>query len=342
MTAAASTIAPRTDPLVRSLVTIGALILLFLGTQIPLPGFTPDLLRTILFHRVSTARVSIFALGVTPILFARVILEFFRLIAPPLARWAAEPNHAVEWTRIGRGLALVLAGVQAYGVALTFERIAIPGDEIDWGFRLGIVASAVGATALLMTLAELVTRRGFGDGLLILLAAPTVARVPHDLAYLFELTRMGAISVSISFQLIVLVILALALLVAASLIREAGTTVFGGANLDFWPPLLASSVLGPIGAAAMVILGAPYLPTPLIMIVHALALVGLIALFAILRERAGAHQPNRGPVTAIEIIVCAGAAIYAYLFGMSSATAGFGIIAVAAAALSCFSRSVRL
>lgn len=343
MTAAVTTDAPRTDPVVRGLITVGALILLFLGTQIPLPGFNPDLLQKILSHHVSAARVSIFALGVAPILFARVILEFFRLVVPPLADWAAKRDHAVEWTRVGRGLAVVLAGVQAYGVALAFESIVSPSDEVDWSFRLGIVATAVGATAFLIALAELVTRRGFGDGLLILLAAPIVARAPHDLAYLFELSRMGAISVSMFFQLIALVIVALALLVAASLIREPGTSVLSSANLDFWPPLLASSVLGPLGAVALVILGASNLPpTPLILIVHVFALAGLIAFFAILRERAAAHQPNRGPVTAVQIIVCVGAVIFAYMFGISSATAGLGIIAVAAAALSCFSQSVRL
>jgi preprotein translocase subunit SecY len=308
-----------------------------------LPGFSPDLLKQILSHQLSAARVSIFALGVTPILFARVILELLRLIVPPLAGWAARPDHAVQWTRLGRGLALVLAGIQAYGVALALERIANPGDELDWAFHLGIVATAIGATAFLIVLADLVTRRGFGDGLLILLAAPIVAGVPHNLAYLIELGRMGAISLSMMFQPIVLVVVALALLVAASLIREPGTGVFSGANLDFWPPLLASSLLGPLGAVALVFLGASNLPpTALILTVHVFALAALIALFAVLRERAGAHQPNRGPVTAVEIIVCVGAVIFAYMFGMSSATAGLGIIAVAAAALSCFSPSIRL
>lgn len=336
---------PRIDPAVRSLVTIFALILLFIGTHIPLPGLSPDVLQQILSHQLSPARVSIFALGVTPIIVARVILELLRLAIPPLARWAAAPNHTAQWTRIGRGLALFLAGVQAYGVALALAGIANSGDELTWSFPLGIVATAMGATALLIALADFVTRRGFGDGLLILLAAPVVARVPHDLAFLFELGRMGAVSASAIFQSIALIVIAVALLVAASLMREPGPGVLTRANLDIWPPLLASSLLGPLGAVAIVVLGQPYLvPTSMILIVHVLALAVLIALFAILRERADAHQPNRWPITAIEIIVCVGAVIFAYIFGMSSATAGFGIIiiTVVAAALSCFSPSVRL
>ncbi len=345
MTTIVTTYEPRTDPVVRSLVTIGALILLFIGTHIPLPGLNSDLLQQILPHQLSAARLSIFALGVTPILFARVILELLRLAIPPLAVWVAKPDHAVEWARTSRGLALVLAEIQAYGVAAALERIASSADQMDWGFPLGIIATAIGATALLIVLADFVTRRGFGDGLLILLAAPIVARVPYDLAFLVELGRTGAISASTMFEPVVLVVVAVALLVAASLVREPGRGVLAGASLDLWPPLLASSLLGPLGALAIVVLGASNLPpTPLILIIHVVALTGLIALFATLRERAGAHQPNRGPITAVEIIVSVGAVIFAYIFGfgMSSPTAGFAIIVVVTTALSCFSRFVRL
>jgi preprotein translocase subunit SecY len=343
MTTAATTFDSRIDPVVRGLVTIGALILLFVGLHIPLPGLSPEMLQQVLSHQLSPARVSIFALGVTPILFARVILELCRLVIPSLARWAANPEHDGQWTKFGQGLALALAGVQAYGVALAFERVANAGDEMGWDFSVGIIATAVGATALLIALADFVTRRGLGDGLLILLAAPMIARAPHDLMFFFELGRMGAISAAMLPETIVLVVIAVALLAVASLVRDPARGVLAGANLDVWPPLLASSVLGPLGAAAILLLGASNLPpASLVLIIHVLALAGLIALFATLRERAGASQPNRGPVTVVEIAVCVGAVIFAYIFGMTGATAGLAIIVIVAAILSCFSRSVRL
>jgi preprotein translocase subunit SecY len=334
---------PQTEPVARSLVTIGALFVLFAGTHIPFPGLSAELTRRILAFAISPARVSIFALGVTPILSARVILELCRLMIPPLARWVATPVHAAQWTRVDRGLALALAGLQAYGVALAFENIAISADEKGLEFRLGIIATAIGATALLIALADFVTRRGFGDGLLILLAAPMVAQTPHDLGFLMDLSRMGAISAASIFQAVALVVIAIAVLVTASLVREQRLGAVAGAHLDVWPPLLATSALGPLGAAAMLFLGPSNLPSgSLVLIAHVLALAALIALFAALRTRAGAKQPNVEAVTAAEIAVCVGAALFAYVFGMSSAAAGFAIIAIVAAALSCFSRSVRL
>ncbi len=335
---------PRTDPVTRSLVTIGALIVLFLGTHIPLPGLNAELLRRLLLGSSQLGRASIFTLGVTPIILAYVILELCRVAIPALARWAAEPDHAGRWARIGRGLALALAGLQAYGVAVGLESVAGFAEEGGWAFRLGVVATAIGATALLIVLADLVTRRGLGDGLLILLAAPLVARAPHNLAFLIELSRMGAISVGSLLLTLALAAVAIGLLAAASLVRNpARRSGLANAELDIWPPLLATSVLGPLGAAAVLFLAPANLPAaPIVLVVHSLALAGLIALFAALRARAGAAPPNLAAVTAAETGVCVGAALYAYGSGMSSEAAGLWIIVTVAAALSCFSRSVRL
>ncbi len=331
------------DPVTRGLVTIGALIVLFVGTHIPLPGLSAALTQRLSPGASQLGRVSVFALGVTPIIFARVLLELCRVAAPAVARWAAAPDHAAQWTRLVRGLALALAGLQAYGLALQLESVAGFADEGGWAFRLGVVVTAIGATAVLLALADFVTRRGLGDGLLILLAAPLVARAPHSLAFLIELSRMGAISVGSLLLALALAVVAIGLLAAASLVRERGRPSLAGASLDIWPPLLATSVLGPLGAAAVLFLGPVNLPTaPAVLVVHTLALAGLIALFAALRARAGAAAPNLATVTGAEIGVCVGAALYAYDARISSETAGLWIIVTVAAALSCFSRSVRL
>jgi preprotein translocase subunit SecY len=338
---------PRIDPVSRALVTIGALIVLFIGTHIPLPGLSAELLRRIP-PGPPLGRLSIFALGVTPVIFARVILEFLRLTIPRLGRWIATPNQTAEWIRFGRGLALALAGVQAYGVALALENMTGFVDEAGWAFRLGIVVTAVGATALLIALADFVTRNGVGDGLLILLATPVIARATPTFTLWVELGRTGAIPAELPFAAAALTLVALALLVAASLAQPRapgpeGQARLANANLDVWPPLLATSILGLLVAAAALALGRAPLPTSALMIAYTLALAGLIALFAMLRaQAAGARAPNLWPTTIAEMAVCVGAALFAYSFGISSETAGFWIVCAAAAALSCFSRSVRL
>jgi preprotein translocase subunit SecY len=104
----------RPDPVVRGLVTVGALIVLFLGTRIPLPGLNPDLLQRIA-GGAGLGRLSIFALGVAPIIAALAIVELLRSSIPPLGRWAATPDRAARLDALARALALALAAIQAHG-----------------------------------------------------------------------------------------------------------------------------------------------------------------------------------------------------------------------------------
>jgi hypothetical protein len=339
----------RPDPVVRGLVTVGALIVLFLGTRIPLPGLNPDLLQRIA-GGAGLGRLSIFALGVAPIIAALAIVELLRLSIPPLGRWAATPDRAARLDALARALALALAAIQAHGVAELIERIAGFPEAPGWTFRAGIAATAIGATALLMWLGDLVTRYGFGDGLLILLAAPIVAQAPSFLSIWMELSRTGAVPVSLPVAAIILMAIAIVLLVSASLargwsLRRLTGSTLAGARFDVWPPILAATVLGPLVALANRLWGEEPLPQAQLAALHMGVLAALIAFFAILRARvAGAARrpPNLWFVTFAEIVVCVGAMAFTYVYQISSASSGFSIVFVVAAALSCVSRSVRL
>jgi hypothetical protein len=339
----------RRDPVVRGLVTVGALIVLFLGARIPLPGLNPDLLQRI-SGGAALGRLSIFALGVAPVITARAIVELLRLLFPPFGRWAATPDRAARLDALARALALALAAIQAHGVAELIERIAGFPEATGWTFRVGIAATAIGATALLMWLGDLVTRYGFGDGLLILLAAPIVAQAPSVLSIWMELSRTGAIPISLPVAAMILTAVAVVLLVAASLARGWSLKRLTGPNLagarfDVWPPILAATVFGPLVALADRLWRAETLPRAEVAALHMGALAALIALFAILRARLAGdagRPPNLWLVTFSEIVVCIGAMAFAYVYRISSASSGFSIVFVVAAALSCVSRYVRL
>jgi hypothetical protein len=338
----------RPDPVVRGLVTVGALIVLFLGARIPLPGLSPDLLQRI-SGGAALGRLSIFALGVAPVIAALAIAELLRLLIPPFGRWAATPDRAARLDALARALALALAAIQAHGVAELIERIAGFPEAPGWTFRVGIAATAIGATALLMWLGDLVTRYRFGDGLLILLAAPIVAQAPSFLPIWLELSRTGAIPIGLPVAAMILAAGAVVILVAASLARGWSLKRLTGPNLadarfDVWPPILAATVFGPLVAFADRLWRAETLPRAGVAALHMGALAALIALFAILRARAddARRPPNLWFVTFGEIVVCIGAMAFTYVYQISSASSGFSIVFVVAAALSCVSRYVRL
>jgi hypothetical protein len=339
----------RPDPVVRGLVTLGALVVLFLGTRIPLPGLSPDLLQRI-SGGAALGRLSIFALGVAPVIAALAIVELLRVSIPPFGRWAAASDKAARLDALARALALALAAIQANGVAELIERIAGFAEAPGWTFRAGIAATAIGATALLMWLGDLVTRNGFGDGLLILLAAPIVVQSPSYLPIWMELSRTGAIPISLPVAAVILTAVAIVLLIAASLahgwsLKRLTGPNLAGARFEIWPPILAATVFGPLVALADHLSRAETLPRAVVAALHMGALAALIALFAILRARlaSGADRPpNLWLVTFSEIVVCIGAMAFAYVYRISSASSGFSIVFVVAAALSCVSRYVRL
>ena len=197
-------------------------------------------------------------------------------------------------------------------------------------FRLGVVAAIVGATAFLIWLARVMTERGIGDGVLVLLAAPLVAHLPSDAGYAVEIVRTGLAPAWAPLALGALVAAAIALLVASN--RRPR----GDGRLDIWPPLLGTLVFqaltvffhladtdsgngfsAPVGALRLVVLLA--------------AQAGLIWLFAVWRGRATGFSP--APLGA-EILVCCGALLLSLAMGVGGPMSGLWIIVCVAAGLS--------
>ena len=97
--------------------TAGILLVYRLGCQVPIPGRNTGALSR-LSNLLKTETVSVLALGVTPFLSALLIFEFIKLIIPPLARWeTANAKNARRLSRYAYFVALIMAGVQARGVA---------------------------------------------------------------------------------------------------------------------------------------------------------------------------------------------------------------------------------
>ena len=313
-------------------VTLGGLAIYALGSRLWLPGLDPEA-ATRLPIAVDPANLSLFSLGVRPILFGLALAEIARVLMPPLARWAAaEPDHSELLWRAARAFALALAAVQAMGIAPAIERLGdiapFPGPM----FRLGIVAALVGATAFLIWLAGVMTSRGVGDGLLILFAAPFVAHFPYDVANAVNFVRVGLAPAWAPEALVGLAVAAFALLVAS--------TRMGARGLDIWPPLMGTIVFQLLAVAARLadflsqgqvsaIDGA--LPPAIRLLILIAVQAALIWLFALWRGRA--DGADAAPLAA-EILVCSGALLLYLLLGFGGPLSGCWIILTVAAGLS--------
>ena len=305
-------------------VTLCGIAVYELGTRLWLPGLDPDAV-TGLSVSAPSADLSIFAVGVRPILFGLAFVEMARLVLPPLARWAAgSPGRSELLWRTGRLFALALAASQAMSIARAVEGLdgvaPFPGPM----FRLGVVVAIVGATAFLIWLARVMTERGIGDGLLILFAAPFVAHLLHDATTGVEIVKTGLQPDWAPLALAAPVVAALALLITAT--RATGAD----SGLDIWSPLIGTFVF-----QWLIVFfrlddhDSP--PTAIWLLILIAAQAGLIWLFAAWRGRA--QRAEVAPLGA-EILVCGGALALSLLLGVGGPMTGPWIILCVAAALS--------
>src|ERR1041385_2516507 len=97
----------------------------------------------------------------------------------------------LRYIRLGT---LLLAALQAYGIALGLEGIGRLVPEPGPLFRLTTVLTLVAGALFLMWLADQITARGIGNGIALILGAGIIRTAPANLAGLLELSRKGAVS----------------------------------------------------------------------------------------------------------------------------------------------------
>lgn len=228
---------------VRIGVTLAAVLVHRLGCAVPLPGIDPETLAGLTrSNALAIERISLFALGLTPLLTVYMPAELLRLLVPPFAVWQAQPSNDVRLQRWLRLAALGLAAVQAFGIATALEDMRGVVAEPGWSFRIGTVATLVAATAALSWLADLVTSRGLGNGFWLLLAVPVIARLPSDVAMTLELVRLGSLAPDAARLAAGYLVVGSAALVGLHLARR--DAVPAATRFGAWPPLLGQTVLG--------------------------------------------------------------------------------------------------
>jgi preprotein translocase subunit SecY len=208
------------------LFTLAVIGLYQLGANIPVPGVSYHQIQKLqslssahgvlgflnLFSGGALTRLAIFGLGVMPYITSSIIIQLLTTVIPKLEEW--RDQGAVGQKRITqttRYLTVGLALIQATGLVYAFHGHdqALIGTTIDLipKFSLGLGAFMVlcltAGTAFVMWLAELITQRGIGQGMSILIFANVVAAIPSGGKAIYE---EGG---NIKFTIIVLVSLAL-------------------------------------------------------------------------------------------------------------------------------------
>ena len=311
----------------RLLFTAGALLVYRLGCQIPVPGLDTDgLLR--LSGLLSIETVSIFALGVTPFLSALLVFEFIKLIVPPLSRWeAAKLENTRRLSRYVYFVALVMAGVQARGVASALLEISGLIDGPEW--EIPITITFVAGTVLLGWFGERITARGLGNGFWLLVITPTLVNLPAAAAGSLELLRMGSVSHNALIAACLFLAVATALVVVTAPTGHATTEsrVSGADFASVWPPLLTTYIVS---------FAVPFFALQAGGAAHLILIAALIAAFTWLQSLRTPQQALRPiwTVAAVQILICAGGEWLANQMTLPFAISGSWLIVVVTAMMS--------
>lgn len=213
----------------RIALTIGALLLFRLGTQIPVAGLNVSNDSPMVDV---VARLSIFALGLIPFLTAAILLRLLAVVwrgLNLLERSGERGRRKIARTTLW--LTLGLAAFQGFGIAWTLT--SIPGlvRDPDRSFVVTATASMVGGVFVLVWLSEQITRHGIGNGLAVILSAGFLASIPRDIAGIAGLVQSGAIPAGLVLGHAVLWVVTVAVIVLVEGARRNIRVVFSARKL---------------------------------------------------------------------------------------------------------------
>jgi preprotein translocase subunit SecY len=183
------------------LFTAALLALYRLGSHIPVPGVDINAVNDIqdnfggggvlqllnTFSGGGLSRISLFALGIMPYITASIILQLLTVVLPSLEKLQKEGGEVgqARITQYTRYLTVGLAFAQAIGYVFLFKSFGSTGqpviDPFDAAHVFLIVLSLTAGTILLMWFGELITARGIGNGISLMIFASIVSRLPSGL-----------------------------------------------------------------------------------------------------------------------------------------------------------------
>ena len=219
------------------LFTVMMVLLYRLGAHIRVPGIDDQAVRQLresareqgalgflnLFSGGAFSSFAIFALGIMPYITSSIIMQVLTVVIPKLEEWQQEgatgQRKITQWTRY---VAIAIATLQGAGLTFIFGQgngsafftasttapdIVLLPDGM-WPRGLLVIISLVAGTALLMWMGELISQRGIGNGMSILIFASVVSSLPFSYYSILQSKKwvVFAILVTISIGILIAVV----------------------------------------------------------------------------------------------------------------------------------------
>ena len=194
----------------RILFTFACLIVFKVGTAIVVPGIDQASLgtRSLGFLELMNVmgggaleRFSIFALGVMPYITAQIIVQLLQMdIVPYLADLAKEGGTGrAKLNQISRIAGIAVAFLQGYFYSFTYMKGGTVMDYMEYSIIL------TAGTCLLMWLGDVMTQKGVGNGMSIIIMAGIISNLPNMFAQAWTALIDGSVRGIILYVIYILV-----------------------------------------------------------------------------------------------------------------------------------------
>lgn len=203
----------------RILFTLAMFVVFRVGSVIPVPGV--DASQLVKFFQEDTIfgflniigggnleNFTIFALGIMPYINASIIMQLLQIVIPKLKDWSQDPDGRKKISQLTRYGTVLISIIQGIGYSFMIAE-AVPEKSFLSYFI--IVISLTAGTSFLMWMGELITEKGIGNGISLLIFAGIIAGFPIGVITIVEQVRFG----QVPFYLVtVTIVILLALIVA--------------------------------------------------------------------------------------------------------------------------------
>lgn len=272
----------------RMVFTLLMLAIFRLGSSIPVPYMNKAIIADIfekskggilqfldLMGGGTFSNFSIFATNIYPYITASIVIQLLTIAIPSLEELAKQGEEGkkkiTKYTRYG---AIALALIQAYGY--TFGLFSSALETANALQNIIVIISMVAGTAFLMWLGDMITEKGIGNGISLIIFIGIISKLPNDIIRRFALIRIGALSIvkELVFAIVIVVIIALVVALQEGerkipvqyAKRVVGRKMYGGQNTHIpvkvsmagvMPVIFASSILAFPQTIALFAKGAP-------------------------------------------------------------------------------------
>ena len=178
--------------------TLVMLVVIRIGSQLPLPGVNAEVIANWFANQGTDAlnffdaitggsfeQMSVFALNITPYITSSIIMQLLTIAIPKLEEMQKDGEDGrKKIAEITRYVTVALALIQSIAMAVAFGRGNYL-DKFDAAHVIMMVTGLTAGSAVLMWIGERITENGVGNGISIVLVINIISRIPEDLMTLY-------------------------------------------------------------------------------------------------------------------------------------------------------------